>query len=104
MSWRGSFPDLTPGNTYRVIGISENHIRVLSDEGRPYLFPVAAFWIVDSAIPEEWRVEVGVDGTYKGPQEFSRPGFWDDFFDDSKTAVTTFRSYMAKVVGRSNAK
>ena len=33
------YPDLTPGQDYVVIGIEADDLRILSDQGRPYLYP-----------------------------------------------------------------
>ena len=32
------YPDLTPGQDYVVIGIEADDLRILSDQGRPYLY------------------------------------------------------------------
>ena len=33
------FRDLSPGRPYVVLGIEADDLRILNDEGRPYLYP-----------------------------------------------------------------
>jgi len=39
------YPDLTPGQSYVVIGIEADDYRILNDHGRPYLYPHDLFEI-----------------------------------------------------------
>jgi hypothetical protein len=85
------FPELTPGQSYAVIGIEANDLRLINDEGRPYLYPTKWFEIVDNEEPEEWIVEYGDDGEkYAYPPELNAPGFFEDFFETNPDAVRTF--------------
>jgi hypothetical protein len=34
------FPELTPGQSYAVMGIEADDLRLINDEGRPYLYPM----------------------------------------------------------------
>jgi hypothetical protein len=98
------FSDLTVGNVYRVIGVSGSDLRIMSDEGLPFLYPRDAFELVDEREPADWVVKVGDSGErYMYPPELARPGFFEDYFDDDPKAVAAFRVYMSKIcrpVGR----
>ncbi|MCB0108876.1 MAG: hypothetical protein KDE53_23305 [Caldilineaceae bacterium] len=85
------YPDLTPLRTYAVIGIEADDLRLLNDQGRPYLYPANLFDIVDSHEPADWVVEIGDEGEkYAYPQSLNEPGFFEDFFDAKAEAVATF--------------
>ncbi|MCC7019091.1 MAG: hypothetical protein IT332_05020 [Ardenticatenales bacterium] len=83
--------DLTPGQAYVVIGIEADDYRLLNDEGRPYLYPAAAFTVADPREPTDWISELGDDGErYAYPAPLNAPGFFEDYFDTQAAAVTTF--------------
>jgi len=85
------YPDLTRHQNYVVIGIEADDFRILNDQGRPYLFPARLFEIVDPREPDNWITEFGDNGErYAYPQPLNNPGFFEDFFDDKKKAVTNF--------------
>jgi hypothetical protein len=84
-------PDLTSGQPYVVIGIEADDLRILNDQGRPYLYPPELFEIVDAHEPADWVSEVGADGErYAYPPPLNLAGFFEDFFDDQRQAVATF--------------
>ncbi len=90
------YGDLTLGNTYRVLGIEADDLRIISDEGRPYLYPMDLFEIVDSTESADWTTTFGEDGErYSYPPELGAVGFFEDYFDDVREAVMTFRMYVA---------
>lgn len=86
-----SYPDLTPGQPYAVIGIEADELRILNDQGRPYLYSpdlLARCW---AAEPADWEIEIGDDGErYAYPAQFNRAGFFEDFFDEKREAIATF--------------
>src|SRR6185295_17650830 len=85
------YPDLTPGQPYVVIGIEADDLRVLNDQGRPYLYSSKLFEVVDPHEPADWVTEVGEDGErYAYPPALDVVGFFEDFFDDQRQAVTAF--------------
>ncbi|MCI0513125.1 hypothetical protein L0128_07940 [candidate division KSB1 bacterium] len=85
------YPDLTPQQSYIVIGIEGNDYRILNDDGRPYLYPFNLFEIEDAAEPEDWISETGEEGErYAYPPALNAPGFFEDFFDGDKNAVSRF--------------
>ena len=85
------FPDLTPEQQYVVIGIEADDLRILNDQGHPYLYSADLFEVVDPREPEDWIIEIGEDGErYAYPPALNMPGFFEDFFDDEPGAVATF--------------
>lgn len=85
------YPDLTPGPQYLVIGIEADDLRILNDQGRPYLYPRRLFEVVDPREPDDWASEVGENGErYAYPDPLNGAGFFEDFFDDKEEAVATF--------------
>lgn len=88
---RADYPDLTPGQEYGVIGIEADDLRVLSDQGRPYLYPVELFEVVDPREPGDWVTEYGDEGErYAYPPSLKGNGFFEDFFDEDEEAVAVF--------------
>ena len=84
-------PDLTPGELYPVIGIEAGDLRLLNDQGRPYLYPADLFEVVDAREPGEWVRERGEDDErYAYPPPLSRIGFFEDFFDGEPSTVMAF--------------
>lgn len=85
------YPDLTPGQGYVVIGVEADDLRILNDEGRPYLYPSRLFSIADPHKPEDWITVYGEDGEqYAYPPPLNDCGFFEDFFDGKRDAVTAF--------------
>jgi len=47
--------------------------------------------VIDSCEPDDWVTEFGEDGErYAYPLPLNTPGFFEDFFDAKKEAITTF--------------
>ena len=85
------YPDLAYGQGYVVIGIEADDLRILNDQGRPYLYPSRLFEIVDPREPEDWVTEYGDDGErYAYPPLLNNCGFFEDFFDAKEDALATF--------------
>lgn len=85
------YPDLTAGQTYVVIGIEADDLRLLNDRGRPFLYPADLFDVIDRREPADWVIEYGDDGErYSYPRPLNGPGFFEDFFDADESAVATF--------------
>lgn len=88
---RADYPDLTPGQEYGVIGIEADDLRVLSDQGRPYLYPAGLFEVVDPREPGDWVTVYGDEGErYAYPPSLNGNGFFEDFFDEDEEAVAVF--------------
>jgi hypothetical protein len=89
------YPDLTPGQPYVVLGIEADDLRILNDQGRPYLYPHEIFTIVDAREPEDWVTEHGEDNErYAYPPPLNSAGFFEDYFDGKPEAVATFWKVM----------
>jgi hypothetical protein len=85
------YPDLTPGQPYMVLGIEADDLRILNDQGKPYLYPPEIFNVVDAREPEDWVSEVGEDNErYAYPPLLNDSGFFEDYFDGKPEAVATF--------------
>lgn len=85
------YRDLTFGQPYVVIGIEADHLRILNDVGRPFLYPPDLFSLIDPREPVDWGTEVGDDGErYSYPPPLNRSGFFEDFFDEKTKAVAIF--------------
>lgn len=85
------YPDLSPRQSYVVIGIEADDLRILNDHGRPYLYPARLFEVVDRHEPDNWVTELGNDGErYAYPPPLNTRGFFEDFFDETTHAVSTF--------------
>lgn len=85
------YPDLAPDQPYVVLGIEADDLRILNDQGRPYLYPRGLFILVDAREPEDWVSEVGEDNErYVYPPLLNHSGFFEDYFDGDPEAVATF--------------
>ncbi len=85
------YPDLSITQHYVVIGIEADDLRIINDQGLPYLYPQEIFSIIDRAEPSDWIVEAGEDGErYAYPPRLNAPGFFEDFFDRKPEAVAAF--------------
>ena len=85
------YRDLMFGQPYVVIGIEADHLRILNDAGRPFLYPPELFSLVDHREPVDWVTEFGDDGErYSYPPPLNKSGFFEDFFDQKAKAVATF--------------
>lgn len=85
------YRDLTFGQPYVVIGIEADHLRLLNDAGRPFLYPPDLFSLIDPKEPVDWITQLGDDGErYSYPPPLNKTGFFEDFFDDKAKAVATF--------------
>ncbi len=85
------YRDLTFGQPYVVIGIDADHLRILNNVGRPFLYPRDLFSMVDPREPVDWVTELGDDGErYSYPAALNKSGFFEDFFDEKAKAVATF--------------
>ncbi len=85
------YHDLTPGQSYVVIGIEADDYRILNDHGRPYLYPHDLFEIELPYEPGDWVTEIGDDGErYSYPPALNAPGFFEDFFDGKRDAIASF--------------
>lgn len=100
-----SYPDLTFGQPYVVLGIEADDFRILNDAGRPFLYPSSLFTKIDSQEPSDWVTEFGDDQErYSYPSALNKPGFFEDFFDEKPRAVATFWHLVNRGLPTSNKK
>jgi hypothetical protein len=91
------YDDFTRDRPYEVIGIEADDFRILNDHGQPYLYSPDLFVVVDPHEPEEWITDYGTEGErYSYPQELSRAGFFEDWFDGDDQARAAFQAYLAR--------
>ncbi|MFO0756332.1 MAG: hypothetical protein U0359_07555 [Byssovorax sp.] len=89
---------LSPGAMYTVIGLDDEHFRVLNDRDEPVLYPKFLFDVVDSRVPKDWVRREDADGAYYvDPIECAIPGFYEDYFDGRPAAVAAFQAAMKKM-------
>ena len=87
--------DLTVGNTYRVLGIEADDIRIMSDIGRPWLYPRSLFEVVDDTLPSDWVTEYGEEGEfYASPSALNSRGFWEGYFEHENDKKITLAVYL----------
>lgn len=85
------YRDLSVGRRYVVIGIEADDLRILNDQGRPFLYPARIFDVVDPREPDDWVSEVGEDGErYAYPPKLNAPGFFEDLFEGDARAARRF--------------
>lgn len=91
------YPDLTPNQPYVVLGIEADDLRILNDQGRPYLYPQELFTIVNAREPDDWVSGLGEENErYAYPAPLNNSGFFEDYFDGNPEAVATFWRVMNK--------
>ena len=92
---------LTVGKEYVVIGLDDEHFRVIDDIAEPILFECSWFDIVDEHVPEDWVWRwYYVDGEeyfYADPFGLHLRGFYADYFDDKEYSVRRFQEYLDKI-------
>ncbi len=83
---------------YYVLGIEADYLRIIDEDGYPYLFPIDIFMVVDKSLPEDWITEYGDDNEkYSYPIELNKVGFFEDYFDKKKYAINSFNKYVEKL-------
>jgi hypothetical protein len=86
---------LTVGKEYLVLGISVDKqttkFRVISDDaGVPILAWSTEFDQVSGDIPSGWVTTFGPDWLILEPATFSKPGFWEHYFEGDHLARADF--------------
>jgi hypothetical protein len=85
------YPDLSTSLPYCVIGIEAGDLRILNDQGRPYLYPASLFTVIDDTEPADWITEFGEEGErYAYPKILNAAGFFEDYFDGDSKAIAVF--------------
>jgi hypothetical protein len=84
--------NLKVDTTYDVIGLTQDHLRIINEKGEPILYPNYLFDTIDSTIPEKWVRQDFDDGEYHtNPPELSEKGFYEKYFDGDSNAITIFK-------------
>ncbi len=85
------YTDLSPDQSYFVVGIEANDYRILNDYGKPYLYPSNIFQVVNSNEPDDWITEFGEEGErYSYSPDLNEVGFFEDYFDGKEGAISKF--------------
>jgi hypothetical protein len=75
------YPDLSEAQQYFVLGIEADDYRILNDAGKPYLYELELFDVVEPTEPRDWVTEFGEDGErYSYPAPLNEAGFFEDFW------------------------
>jgi hypothetical protein len=83
-------PFLSIGREYVVIGIEGDWFRIVNDRNEPILYDPNVFTITDFSEPSFWTTEY-IDGErYSYPENWSCPGFFEDYHDGVLQVVAFF--------------
>lgn len=83
---------------YNVLGIEADFLRIIDEDGYPYLYPADIFIIVDQIAPDDWVTEFGDENEkYSYPVELNKVGFFEDYFDKKEYAINSFNKYIEKL-------
>lgn len=97
------YPDLIPGNIYRVIGIEGQQYRIMNCEGCPYLYDSKEFEIVDDTEPFSWITVTDKEGMVKKYSEpLLRNGIFDGYKAYSLKAMGEVWAYMQNWTNRAS--
>jgi len=91
-----SSSSLTVGKEYVVLSIhvedrDNTKFQILRDDHTPSFHNANQFEVISSKIPNTWQIDF-IPKSYLslGPKAWSRPGFWDDYFDGDPEAEAIF--------------
>jgi len=91
------------GEVYHVLSIliepEQTMLRLLGDQSVPALYEPKMFEVVSSIVPSVWTIASPNPGYLSiGPAAWSRPGFWEEYFDDNAEAIATFENERRNIV------
>ena len=96
---------LTIGKVYHVLSINmENGLPVkfqlISDDNQtPAYHDANQFEIITNIIPEGWTIDFVPKLYFRlSPKVWSKPGFWEEYFDGVPKAVEQFNSEKEKII------
>ncbi|MFB2556519.1 hypothetical protein [Herbiconiux liangxiaofengii] len=94
---------VTPGVDYPVVesGVQRDGkrwLRIITDNGETALFPASRFTIVDGSVPVNWVRIVRESGTTMTPMAWTRPDFWEAFYDGDLIARNTYYDELATIL------
>lgn len=71
---------------------SMTHYRLLAKDGKtPALFPANLFVVTSIDVPSNWSIVLTEAHLNILPSRWSRPGFWEAYFDGDQQALMEFR-------------
>ncbi|MBI9016446.1 MAG: hypothetical protein JEZ07_04205 [Phycisphaerae bacterium] len=92
---------LTLEETYIVVGIDQDCLRIVNDNGNPVLYPSFLFDIIDDKIPDDWIVSIEEDGKmYCDPPCLSGRDFYVDWFNGVLEARSIFDEFYRELINK----
>jgi len=95
---------LTVGKTYLVLSVyafvgRDLMLRVIGDsDNTPILVTARQFATVCNEVPSNWRAIIDDDGSFRlTPEPWSKPGFWEDYFNGEPAAEQLFAEELRKI-------
>lgn len=90
------------GSEYVVLELSSKlggrtWLRILADGKMPHLLLAEMFETTSSRIPSNWSIHLSGDLFNIRPKSWSRPGFWEEYFDREPSAVSDFERELALI-------
>lgn len=87
--------------TFSIDTAGRARVRIVDDQGgKPGIFSLEQFEIVDHTIPINWEVSQRLSGDFFfGPAAWSAPGYWSRYVEDDPEAVRIFESEYIRIVG-----
>jgi hypothetical protein len=96
---------LTVGTVYHVLEIIQDTerrwmLRLVGDNRNgPALFELDQFEIITSYIPRTWIIVWGKEDFFElSPRPWTRPGFWEQYYDGEPDAVKVFEEERKKII------
>ena len=102
----GRIIDLSVGCEYEVLGIEADYYRLVPEKCKefgkldPFLYDSDCFEVVESAEPSFWECDTDDGVRYCYPQEWNRPGFFEDYHDGNKAVQMRFWSDLSRLYPR----
>ncbi len=99
---------LKEGREYTILEVfaacgksAEFRIEFIDGEG-PALFDCRVFTVTRPSIPSTWRYKQFDDGSFSlRPEPWSRPGFWESYFDGDPKALNDYEVEKRKILADS---
>jgi hypothetical protein len=91
-------------STYHVLAIwiepGRTRLRLVGEQTTtPALFEPEMFEVVSSTIPSNWVITSPKMGFFEiGPEAWTRPGFWEEYFDRKPEAIACFEEERKRIV------
>lgn len=94
----GTNPRLTKGREYFVVGLDNEHYRIVNDANEPILYPKECFIANEREVPKDWVKRDYPDGEYHiDPPECAYPGFYEEFFDGNNQIRQQFKDVLMRI-------